>query len=63
MNDRLLLTIAEAADLLGLSKAQLYQLTRKRSTCQLPYVRLGKRIAFRRESLIAWIAGNENGAL
>jgi excisionase family DNA binding protein len=63
MNDRLLLTLAEAADLLGLTKEQAYQLTRKRSTCKLPYVRLGKRIAFRRESLIAWISANENGAL
>jgi excisionase family DNA binding protein len=67
MSDRLLLTITEAASLLGLSKQQLYQLTRERSRSRqsrpLPYVRLGKRLAFRRESLIAWIAANENGAL
>ncbi len=31
MSDRLLLTITEAASLLGLSKQQLYQLTRERS--------------------------------
>ena len=67
MSDRLLLTITEAASLLGLSKQQLYQLTRERSRSRqsrpLPYVRLGKRLAFRRESLVAWIAANENGTL
>lgn len=65
MSDRLLLTITEAANLLGLSKQQLYQLTRQRSrerqSRPLPYVRLGKRLAFRRESLVAWIAANEDG--
>ena len=65
MSDRLLLTITEAASLLGLSKQQLYQLTRERSRSRqsrpLPYVRLGKRLAFRYESLVAWIAANENG--
>jgi excisionase family DNA binding protein len=61
MSERLLLTISEAASLLGLSKQQLYQLTRERSRCRLPFVRLGKRLAFRRESLVAWIAANENG--
>ena len=67
MSDRLLLTISEAANLLGLSKQQLYQLTRERSRCRqsrpLPYVRLGKRLAFRRESLVAWITANENGGV
>jgi excisionase family DNA binding protein len=61
MSDRLLINIAEAAGLLGLTKTQLYQLTRERSRCRLPYVRLGKRLAFRRESLVAWIEANENG--
>lgn len=56
----LLISISDAAALLGLTKEQLYELTRNRSRVRqavpLPYVRLGKRIAFRRESLERWIA-------
>ena len=62
----LLLNLAQAAELLGLTKPQLYELTRSRSrvrqTIPLPYVRLGKRLAFRRESLERWIAALESGA-
>lgn len=56
----LLLSISEAASLLGLNTQQLYQLTRRRSRVRqarpIPCVRLGKRLAFRRESLERWIA-------
>ncbi len=59
-NQPLLVSLSEAASLLGLTKEQLYELTRHRSrvrqTIPLPYVRLGKRLAFRKESLERWIA-------
>ena len=62
---KLLLSLAEAAELLSLNKQQLYELTRTRSRIRqaipLPYVRLGKRLAFRRESLERWIAALESG--
>jgi predicted DNA-binding transcriptional regulator AlpA len=54
-----LLTMDEAALLLKLSKAQLYELTRTRSRCRqlvpLPVVRIGKRKMFRASSLNEWI--------
>lgn len=60
MSQPLVISISEAASLLGLSKQQLYELTRERSrarsTHPIPFLRLGKRIAFRRESLEQWIA-------
>jgi predicted DNA-binding transcriptional regulator AlpA len=56
----LLLNLVQAAELLGLKPSNLYELTRRRSLTRqrvpLPYVRLGKRLAFRRESLERWIA-------
>jgi len=59
-NQKLLLSLSEAAELLGLKPTALYQLTRTRSLVRqaypIPFLRLGKRIAFRRESLEQWIA-------
>ena len=56
----LLLNLAQAAEFLGLKPTQLYQLTRQRSLVRqaipLPHIRLGKRLAFRRESLERWVA-------
>jgi len=61
---KLLLSLSEAAELLSLDRQQLYQLTKTRSRVRqaipLPYVRLGKRLAFRRESLENWIAQLES---
>lgn len=60
---KLLLSLADAADLLGLKPTALYQLTRTRSLVRqaypIPFLRLGKRIAFRRESLEQWITALE----
>jgi predicted DNA-binding transcriptional regulator AlpA len=54
-----LITLDEAAGLLKLSRAQMYELTRNRSRCRqtvpLPVIRLGKRKMFRASSLHAWI--------
>jgi excisionase family DNA binding protein len=63
---KLLLSLSEAAELLSLDKRQLYELTRTRSRIRqaipLPYVRLGKRLCFRRESLEHWVAELEASA-
>jgi excisionase family DNA binding protein len=65
-NQPLLLDLDQAAELLGLKPSQLYQLTRQRSIVRqaipLPHVRLGKRLAFRRESLERWVAELEQAA-
>ncbi len=65
-SQKLLVSLAEAAELLGLKTQQLYELTRSRSRARhaipLPYVRLGKRLCFRRESLERWIAELEASA-
>lgn len=56
----LLVSISDAASLLGLTKQQLYEICRTRSRVRqarpIPFVRLGKRLAFRKESLERWIA-------
>jgi excisionase family DNA binding protein len=61
---QLLVSRAEAAEILGLTKPQLYELTRSRSRIvhKLPVVRIGKRLCFRRESLERWIAELESSA-
>jgi excisionase family DNA binding protein len=55
----LLMSIQQAAEYLGLTRSQLYQITRNRSRVRqaapIPVVRLGKRIAFRRDALELWI--------
>jgi len=62
----LLLNLQQAAELLGLSKPQLYELCRSRSRVRqavpLPCVKLEKRLAFRRESLERWIEQLESTA-
>lgn len=66
MSDQpLVLSLSQAAELLGLTKEQLYELTRRRSRVRsavpLPSLKLGRRLAFRRESLERWIAQLEGG--
>lgn len=64
-NEKLVLSLSEAAELLGLTAPQLYSITRNRSRIRqahpIPTIRLGKRLAFRRASLEAWIIANESG--
>jgi excisionase family DNA binding protein len=53
--DRELLDVRQAADLLGLSRWQLYQAARRG---ELPgAVRLGRRLLFKRQVLEAWLRG------
>lgn len=59
-NQPLVLSLSQAAELLGIKPQNLYELTRTRSQVRqkvrLPFLRLGKRLAFRRESLEQWIS-------
>ena len=59
-NQPLVISISEAASLLGLTKNQLYEICRTRSRVRqarpIPFLRLGKRLAFRKESLEQWVA-------
>ena len=50
------MTASEAADLLGLSGWTVYDLARRR---EIPHVRIGRRILFRHESLLNWLAERE----
>jgi excisionase family DNA binding protein len=58
-NQPLLLSMEQAATLLGLSKTQIYELCRSRSRAAqaipIPTVRVGRRLMFRKESLQSWI--------
>lgn len=47
---------SEAAALLGLSVWTLYDLARRRA---IPHVRVGRRVLFRRTSLLAWLDQQE----
>lgn len=46
-----LLTVAEAARFLRVSKSYLFKLTSSRA---VPHVKIGRRVLFDREELIAW---------
>jgi excisionase family DNA binding protein len=54
-----LLSMEQAAQLLGLTRAQLYELTRNRSRARqavsLPVIRIGKRKMFRAAALHEWV--------
>jgi excisionase family DNA binding protein len=47
-----LLTVKEAAQFLRLSRSQVYVLCQRR---ELPHIRMGKRIAIRKDKLIEWM--------
>lgn len=58
---KLVLNLSEAAELLGIKPSQLYEHTRARARARqripIPYLRLGgRRLAFRKSSLEAWVA-------
>ena len=55
MSDQLLLNLDQAAALLSLSRGALYALTRPRSSCRPPFIKLGKKVMFRRDSLEQWV--------
>ena len=52
----LLLDVQDAAALLGVTPKHLYDLAARR---EVPHVRIGRYVRFRREGLIAWIEASE----
>lgn len=55
----LVMTVEEAAELLGISRGLAYELVRRR---ELPAIRLGRRLVVPRRKLLALIDGDEVGA-
>lgn len=51
-----LITPAELADMLHVSVGHIYRLVARR---QVPFVKLGGAVRFRRESIERWISGQE----
>ena len=56
MSKRETLEAAEAAEILGLSRWTLYDLARHHA---IPHVRVGRRVLFRRMSILAWLDAQE----
>ena len=57
--ERLTLSVAEAARVLGISRNTAYELVRQD---QIPYIRFGKRILIPRKRLIAMLEGDEENS-
>lgn len=51
-NNRSVMTVTEAAELLGISRAFAYELARSQ---RLPVVRLGRRLVVPRKALVFWL--------
>ena len=56
-----MLTVEDAAKLLNVVPARLYVEARKGAASLFPYVKVGRYIRFRRSSLLAWLARQEQG--
>jgi|GEM_PF-1681184 len=54
------ITAPEAAEVLGLSPWSIYDLVRRR---QLPHIRIGRRVLFRRESILQWLEAHEQASV
>ena len=52
-NSPLVMSVTEAAEVLGISRGLAYELVRTR---QLPSVRLGRRLVVPRAALLSWLA-------
>lgn len=59
MSERLLITIREAAELLGLSESTVYRLARED---KIPVVRIGGSVRVNRRHLEAWIEQHTEAA-
>ena len=55
--EKLVYSISEAADILGISKSYAYELARKGV---IPVLELGKKRVVPKEKFIMWINGNSN---
>jgi excisionase family DNA binding protein len=51
-NNRSVMSVTEAAELLGISRALAYELARSQ---RLPVVRLGRRLVVPRKALVFWL--------
>jgi excisionase family DNA binding protein len=58
-SDRLIITIAEAAQLLGLSESTVYRLAREN---KIPVVRIGASVRVNRRQLEQWIDSHTEAA-
>lgn len=54
------ITAGEAAEIIGISEWTIYDLARRKV---IPHVRIGRRVLFRRESLMAWLEQQEAASL
>ena len=52
MSERLIITIREASELMGLSESTVYRLAREN---KIPVVRIGASVRVNRRQLVAWI--------
>lgn len=59
MSERLIITIREAAELLGLSESTVYRLAREN---RIPVVRIGASVRVNRRHLEAWIEAHTEAA-
>jgi len=50
----------EAAEVLGLSTWSVYDLARRRV---IPHIRVGRRVLFRRSSILAWLEQQEQASV
>ena len=54
------MTAGQAAELLGVSEWTVYDLARRR---ELPHIRVGKRVLFRRQTLLDWLTAREEASV
>lgn len=59
MTDRLIITIREAAEMLGLSESTVYRLAREN---RIPVVRIGSSVRVNRRQLEQWIDSHTEAA-
>ena len=57
---RTTLNTDEVAEYLGISKTLVYTLVREQ---RIPFIRLGKRLLFKLDSIDRWLKENENGSI
>lgn len=50
----------EAAELVGVSQWKIYDLARRRL---IPHIRIGRRVLFRRESLLSWLKAQKEASI
>ncbi|WP_338826276.1 hypothetical protein MTBGP_09790 [Moorella thermoacetica] len=54
------ITAGEAAEIIGLSEWTIYDLARRHV---IPHIRVGRRVLFRRSSLLAWLEQQEAASI